>query len=64
MATRAADDFAVIRAATMRLKFERQGCNLRKGLPSCDCWCYRGGPTGETLPCPAPPEARGGCRGG
>ncbi len=57
MAERAADDFAAIRATTMRLKFERFGCNVRKGLSSADCWCYRGGAQGETLPCPPPETA-------
>jgi hypothetical protein len=57
VAERAADDFAAIRAVMMRLKFERHGCNLRKGLISTQCWCYRAGPQGETLPCPPPPES-------
>jgi hypothetical protein len=57
MAGRAADDFAAIRATTMRLKFERFGCNVRKGLPSAECWCWHAGVSGETLPCPPPPEA-------
>jgi hypothetical protein len=48
MAGRAADDFAAIRAATMRLKFERFGCNVRKGLSPSDCWCYHGAADGST----------------
>ena len=50
-----ANDFATIRTAMLRLKGERLGCNLRKGLPSMDCWCHNAGVNGETLPCP-PPE--------
>jgi hypothetical protein len=53
---RAADDFAAIRATTMRLKFERFGCNVRKGLSHRDCWCYQAAVDGRTLPCPPPPE--------
>jgi hypothetical protein len=56
MMQKAADDFAAIRATTMRLKFERFGCNVRKGLPSVECWCYRAAADGSTLPCPAPTE--------
>lgn len=52
----AADDFAAIRATTMRLKFERFGCNVRKGLPSADCWCFHAAVDGSTPPCPAPTE--------
>lgn len=55
MAEPAANDFVAIRAAILRLKFERFGCNLRKSLPSTECWCYKAGPKGQTLPCP-PPE--------
>jgi hypothetical protein len=54
MAEPAAKDFAAIRAATMRLKFERLGCYLRKGLPATECWCYRAGVNSTTLPCPQP----------
>jgi hypothetical protein len=56
MAEPAANDFAAIRATLMRLKFERHGCNLRKGLKAMECWCYHAGSNGTTLPCPPPPE--------
>ncbi len=49
-----ANDFATIRTAMLRIKGERQGCHLRKGLLSADCWCYHAGINGETLPCPPP----------
>jgi hypothetical protein len=52
MAEPAANDFVAIRAAILRLKYERFGCNLRKNLPSADCWCWKAGPQGQTLPCP------------
>ncbi len=50
----AANDFASIHAAVVRLKFERYGCKVRVGLPVADCWCYRAGPDGTSIPCPAP----------
>jgi hypothetical protein len=49
-----ANDFATIRTAMLRIKGERQGCYLRKGLPAAECWCYHAGVNGETLPCPPP----------
>jgi hypothetical protein len=49
-----ANDFATIRTAMLRIKGERQGCYLRKGLPATECWCYHAGVNGETLPCPPP----------
>ncbi len=52
-----ANDFAAIRTAMLRIKGERLGCNLRKGLLSSECWCYHAGPNGDTLPCPPPESA-------
>jgi hypothetical protein len=50
---RAADDFAVIRQRMIALRLQRDGkCAIREGWSSTDCWCYKAGPGGETLPCP------------
>jgi hypothetical protein len=49
MAKSAVNDFPAIRAALLRFKFERNGCNLRKELVSVEC--YDAGPQGETLVC-------------
>jgi hypothetical protein len=45
----AVNDFPAVRAAQLRLKFERNGYNLRKELVSVEC--YDAGPQGETLVC-------------
>jgi hypothetical protein len=51
--TRAADDFETIRQRMNALRLQRDGkCAIREGWSSTDCWCYKAGPGGETLPCP------------
>jgi hypothetical protein len=51
--TRAADDFETIRQRVTALRLQRLGkCAIREGWSSTDCWCYKAGPGGETLPCP------------
>jgi hypothetical protein len=51
--TRAADDFETIRQRVTALRLQRDGkCAIREGWSSTDCWCYKAGPGGETLPCP------------
>ena len=51
--TRAADDFETIRQRMTALRLQRDGkCAIREGWSSTDCWCYKAGPDGETLPCP------------
>jgi hypothetical protein len=50
---RAADDFETIRQRMTALRLQRDGkCAIREGWSSTDCWCYKAGPGGETLPCP------------
>jgi len=52
---RAADDFATIRQRMTALRLQRDGrCAIREGGSSTDCWCYKAGPDGNTLPCPPP----------
>ena len=52
---RAADDFVTIRQRMTALRLQREGkCAIREGGSSVDCWCYKAGPDGNTLPCPPP----------
>ena len=49
---RAADDFATIRQRMTALRLQRDGkCAIREGRWSADCWCYKAGPDGNSLPC-------------
>ncbi|HYZ42571.1 MAG TPA: hypothetical protein VE687_18390 [Stellaceae bacterium] len=55
---RAADDFATIHRRMTALRLQRDGkCAIRDGKSSADCWCYKAGPDGNTLPCPPAAEA-------
>ena len=31
-----------------------RACNRAMNKPVGECWCYKGGPNEETLPCPTP----------
>ena len=54
---RAADDFATIHQRMMALRLQREGkCAIREGGSSADCWCYKAGSDGNTLPCPPPAD--------
>jgi hypothetical protein len=52
-----ANDFSIIRAVMIQLRFERLGCNARKSLPIGECWCFHAGPNGESIGCQASIEA-------
>jgi hypothetical protein len=52
---RAADDFDTIRQRLTALRLQREGrCAIREGRSSADCWCYKAGSDGNSLPCPPP----------
>lgn len=53
----AADDFAAINARMVYLRYERTGCNARKGVPVTECWCMTASQEGKPVPCPAPAPA-------
>jgi hypothetical protein len=54
---RAADDFATIHRRMTALRLQRDGkCAIREGRSSVDCWCYKAGADGNTLPCPPPAD--------
>jgi len=55
--TRAADDFTTIHQRMMALRLQRDGkCAIREGRSSADCWCYKAGCDGNSLPCPPPAD--------
>jgi hypothetical protein len=53
---RAADDADAIAARLVELKAYRdRQCFGRLGLGASNCWCFRAGPDGQSLPCPVSP---------
>lgn len=55
-------DYASIRATLDNIKARahtRGECLSRKGGSYYNCWCYRAGPNGSTLPCPTQEETDG-----